>query len=612
VCGIAGYIGPERVDEARQNACLALMHRRGPDAKGSYRHLEGGGRHVLLIHSRLSIIDLDPRAHQPYHQDGRSLVFNGEIYNYVELAQQLKAKGQPLQTRSDTEVLFSMLGAEGVASLDKCEGMWAFAYYDEMRECLWLSRDRFGEKPLYVFEDATGLYFGSEVKYIQALRRSPLKPNRKQLYRQLINGYKSLYKSGETFFEGVYEIPPAQVWAFKAGRKADKQSYWSSSFQPDDTMSRQEAVAGARKALLRAMEIRLRSDVPLAFCLSGGVDSNSLVSIAKRLFDYDVHGFTIMNTDARYDERELVEESVRELSIRHTPIPVETTDFLPRLRELVRQHDAPVVTITYYAQWLLMKKVAEAGYKISISGTGADEVFSGYYDHHLAYLRDIQHEKELFDVSLNFWTTHIQPIVRNPHLQRHDLFIDKPMHRDHIFMRNEEFADYLYEDWFEPFTEKNWCSCEHLLRCRMLNEIREETVPPILHEDDLNAMYYSIENRSPFLDRELFEYSMSIPTRHLIHRGYAKSILREALGDILPPAVRDERRKVGFNAPLFSYLDVGNPAVRGQVLDDSPIYDLVKRERIEALLQKDALPNSESKFLFSFINAKIFLEEFGS
>jgi asparagine synthase (glutamine-hydrolysing) len=350
--------------------------------------------------------------------------------------------------------------------------------------------------------------------------------------------------------------------------------------------------------------------VPLAFCLSGGVDSNALIAIAKRVFGYDVHGFTIMNTDERYEEREMVEHAVAALELRHTAIDLETDGFLDKLRILVRQHDAPVYTITYYVQWQLMQRIAEHGYRISISGTGADELFSGYYDHHNAYLHDIHDDAALHDEALGHWREHVAPIVRNPYLQDAGVFVKDPALRDHIYLNAEDFALYLRKPWREPFAEELYTS--GLLRNRMMNELFHESVPPILHEDDLNAMYYSIENRSPFLDSTLFDTCARIPTRHLIRRGRAKAVLRDAVRGIAPDQIIDNPRKVGFNAPIGDLLDTTDPATRDYLLDDSPIFELVRRDRVETLIDKAHLPNSESKFLFYLLNAKIFLEEFAA
>jgi len=373
-------------------------------------------------------------------------------------------------------------------------------------------------------------------------------------------------------------------------------------------MTYAEAVAGARERLIRSVELRLRADVPLAFCMSGGVDSNSLISIAKRVFDYDVHGFTIANTDSRYEEQDMVDLAVSDLGIRHTSISVNTTDFLPNLRILIRQHDAPVYTISYYAHWLLMESVAAHGYRIAVSGTAADELYTGYYDHHLAYLYEVRNQPELHSASVTAWENHIRPIVRNPFLSDPDCFIKDPAFREHIFMGADQFARYLTNPWEEPFVEGEYSS--RLLRNRMLNELFHEAVPVILHEDDLNAMYFSIENRSPFLDRNLIEFCNRIPSQFLIRDGRAKAVLRESMREIVPQPVLDNRRKVGFNAPIFSFLDLQDPKVRAYLLDDSPIFDHIHREAIENIVDKSHLPNSESKFLFYFLSSKLFLEEF--
>lgn len=609
MCGIAGFVGTQVIPDESVQACLKRMGRRGPDATGVRRFTTRSGRQVLLMHSRLAIIDLDPRANQPINVGPRWMIFNGELYNYVELSERLRREGTRFRTRSDTEVFLAALNHDGWEMLDQAEGMWALAVYDEDDGSLTLSRDRFGEKPLYVARTAEGLYFGSEPKFLFELMGRRLPVNREHLCRYLVNGYKSIYKSKAAFFEGLEELPLASLLRIDADGKETETRYWMPSYRPQDSMSYQEAVSGVRERLLRSLRIRLRGDVPLAFLMSGGVDSNALISFAKRLCDYDVHGFTIMNMDERYDERELVEQSARELGIRHTAVQVTSDRFLQQLRELVQYHDAPVFTITYYVQWLLMREVHAHGYKISISGTGADELLTGYYDHHLMHLAEIR-QQPTYHSTLEAWQQHIQPVVRNPYLGNPRLFIDDPDFRDHIFLNHEGFAAYLTRPFEEPFTEERYTGS--LLRNRMLNEMFHEAVRVILHEDDLNAMYFSIENRSPFLDRQLFEFCYSIPTAHLIRDGFNKVVLRDAVRGIAPDCVVNERRKVGFNAPVLSFLDTADPNVRAALLADSPVFELIRRDKIGQLLNKRDLPNSESKFLFYFVNAKTFLEEFAA
>ena len=613
MCGIAGYAGPDPLASERIERARKLLHHRGPDHSAHRSFVTLAGRHVTLMYARLSIIDLDPRANQPLRSGSRWLTYNGELYNYLELRERLVRKGVAFDTRSDTEVLVKAIDHLGWDALDACEGMWAFATYDDAEGTLALCRDRFGEKPLYVHRDADGgLYFASEPKALFALLGRALPPNLGHIRRFLVNGYKSLYKRGETFFEGLSELDPGSVLVVDAAGVERDWRYWNAPTPAAVEMEFEDAAAGTRERLIRSVELRLRADVPLAFCMSGGVDSVSLISIAARELGQDVHGFTIVNSDARYEEQAMVELAVAQLGIRHTPVRLDTADFLARLRAVVRQHDSPVATISYFVQWLLMGAIHEGGYRVSVSGTGADELFSGYYDHHLAYLREVHDDAALHASARAAWERHVQPLVRNPYLREPALFVRDATFRDHIYLGADEFASWLSDGCAgasEPFGERDYTP--DLLRNRMLNELFAEAVPVILHEDDLNAMSFSIENRSPFLDRDLFEFSLTIPTRHLIRDGRTKAVLRESMRGIAPDAVLDNRRKVGFNAPLFDLLDPTDPAVRAELDADSPIWEVVDRDRVTTLLAQQELPNSRSKFLFSVLASKMFLEECG-
>lgn len=607
MCGIAGYIGLHRPSEDKARACLTLMRHRGPDGSGEYRVLDADGQHVLLLHSRLAIIDLDMRSNQPFRSGQLVLSFNGEIYNYLELRAGLEQMGESFATASDTEVLARGLALRGSEFLAKCEGMWALAAYDEDSGTLLLSRDRFGEKPLWLYRAEHGLYFASEVKLLAALAGIRFQPNLRHLSRYLVYGYRRLFSGQDTFFHGIEPLE-AGTWLSMGPHGQEDGRYWMPRFAPEEAMTYEEAVAGARERLLEAVQLRLRADVPLAFCLSGGVDSNTLVSIAKRVFGYDVHGFTIANTDERYAEQDLVANAVTELGIRHTSVPLRTSGFLPGLRKLVRTHDAPVSTITWYAHWLLMERVAAHGYKISITGSAADELFTGYYDHQLMYLAAVSGNPELYAEALAHWRKHVAPSVRNPVLRNPTAFIENPGLRAHLFPEAERWASCLLEPFCEDFAEER--HCDEVLRNRMLNELRRESVPVILHEDDLNAMHFSIENRSPFLDSALAAHCLRIPARHLVRHGYAKAVLREAMRGIVPDAVLDNRIKTGFNAPIEGFLDRGDASVRAEALADGPLWGHVRRKAIQELLDKPALTSGESAFLFSVLCAKMFLEEY--
>jgi len=609
MCGIAGYIGTRPPGEARVAAALAALGHRGPDHAGAERVATPDGGWCVLCHTRLSIIDLDPRADQPFRDGPRLLALNGELYDYREVRTALEAEGERFATASDTEVMARAIGAWGWGALDRMEGMWALALYDEGTGELSLCRDRFGEKPLHLHRDDDGLWFASEPPALFALMGRALGPDREHLRRFLVNGYKSLGTVDRTWFEGVRELPPATLLTARARGAERRRVYWRPSVAQEPDMSREEAVAGARERLIRSVELRLRADVPLAFCLSGGVDSVGLAGIATRALGRRVHGFTVVNTDARYEEADMVAAAVTDLGVDHHEVPLETGAFLPRLRGLVGAHGAPVATITWYAHWRLMERVAAEGYRVSVSGTAADELFSGYYDHHLMYLREVHGDPALHGASRDAWQRWVRPLTRNPHLRDADLFVRDPGFREHVILDADVFSGWLTEPFAEPFSEGAYG--DDLLRRRMLNELMHEAVPVILREDDRNAMHWSVENRSPYLDRPLAEHCARIPTRHLVRDGYAKSVLRDALRGLAPDAVLDNRRKVGFNAPIGDLLDRSDPAVRAEVLADSPVWDLVRREAVAELMDAPDLPNSRSKFLFTFLNVKMFLEECG-
>ncbi len=604
MCGIAGYIGTAIIDPARIDRCLRAMHHRGPDHSAAYHHVRKG-RHVHLLHSRLSIIDLDPRANQPMKFGDSVMVFNGALYNYRELARRLDICTNPLCTSSDTEILLRVLVENDWSALSECEGMWAFAVYNERTGELDLCRDRFGEKPLHLFETEHGIYFGSEVKFIRELLGRPFEVNVSHLHRFMVNGYKSLYKCDERYFKGLKDVPPATIVRVHTDGTCKQRDYWHLDSSTDESMSFDEAAAGLRERLIQSVEWRMRSDVPVAFLLSGGVDSNSLLGIARRVFGHRVSAFTVACDDERYDERHAVSAAADELNIDHVLIELKPQDTLEPLRRLVRHREAPLATISYYAQSLLMQAIAEAGCRVVMSGVGADELLTGYYDHHNAYLASI--DGELHSAARREWSEHIGPAVRNPHLRNPDLFIENAEFRDHIFLDADVFAEFLTVPWSEPFEETKYCS--DLLRNRMRNELHHEIVPVMLHEDDANAMQHGLENRSPFLDRSTVEWCCRIPTRHLIREGFAKAVLREAMRNIAPESVLSQRRKTGFNAPIASMLNLSNSAIRRELLDDSPIFQYVHRDAIARLLDESNWPNSRSKFLFNFVNCKLFLEE---
>jgi asparagine synthase (glutamine-hydrolysing) len=605
VCGIAGAFGFDQPDDQRVVRTLALMRNRGPDGKG-FRRERLGHIPLTLLHTRLAIIDLDPRSDQPFEHDDCVLICNGEIYNYIELRSDLIALGYHFKTESDTEVMicaYRQYGIEGC--LDRFEGMWAFALLDRRDQVLILSRDRFGEKPLYFTVSGGNLYFGSEVKFLAALSGRHPPVNADQICRYLVNGYKSLQKGDETFYRSVHELPAASYAVLERPGQPVPKRFWELSYRPRE-MTAEQALEGTRERLVEAVRIRLRTDVPLAFCLSGGVDSATLVSIAARRFGQSVHAFSVIDDDPRFDERKNISAVVADLGCSSHQIHSSKGEFPERIRKLVAYHGQPVATVSYYMHSFLSEAIAGAGFKVVLSGTAADELFTGYYDHYLFWLAEYASGPDgaaLIEEWRNGYGRH----VRNPLLQDPLAFAGDASSRRHIYFDAERFASYLTRDFAEPFAETQYTS--NLLRNRMLNELFHESIPVILREDDLNSMAVSVENRSPYLDRSLADFMSTVPNRHMIKGGYAKWLLRAAGEGTVVDTVRLDKIKRGFNASMDSLIDRRDRKTREWLLDESPIFDLVRRKAIENIIDFPSLDDGNNKYLFSFVSAKTFLEQ---
>ena len=605
MCGIAGFIGKQRINKQRiKKGCDAMNHR-GPDDSGLFSK-DYNTISIVLGHKRLSIIDLDSRSKQPFYFDNSVLIFNGEIYNFLKIRNELIELGHYFKTSSDTEVLSHALRQWGTKALNKLEGMWAFAWFDIKKNELILSRDRFGEKPLYIWKTNEGIFFASEIQALKKIVGLNPTINLNHMQRFLVNGYKSLHKYKETFFNEIFELSKGNYAKIDHSLKINEKSYWKPKFNENKNLTFDDCKNLVRETLIKAVQKQLQSDVPLAFCMSGGVDSNSLMAISKKIFNYDVHGFTVDSSDPRYSEKKMVLSTIKDLNIKNTFIEPNKKNFLKNLKSLICNRASPVYTIANFCHSELMRSISNKGYKVCIGGAGADELFSGYYDHHLFYLRQIKNDKKLFKKSLNNWKNKILKITRNPFLKDYKTFLSDKKPRNHIFLNNEIFSSFLKSGWRERFVESKFTSGE--LRNRMLNEIFNETIPAILHEEDLNAMSYSIENRTPFLDNKLFEACSLIPTKFLINNGETKSVLRESMKGIVLDKVLKNTKKVGFNASILELMNFKDPKVRSEILDDSKIFEFVDKGKIEKLFKINKMTNSYSKFLFAFVSSKLFMD----
>lgn len=598
-------IGPNALDEATAARALASMAHRGPDGQGMHHARVGRGQ-VSLLHTRLAIIDPEPRSAQPFHHDSLTLIFNGEIYNYVELRAELESAGCQFRTDSDTEVLIQGYGYWGAAVLDRLEGMWALAIADPRRGGVFLARDRFGEKPLYLHGQANRLLFASEIKTLAALTSAPFMPNTKRLHRFIAQGYRSLFRDRETFFKDVSLFPAAHCAFVKPGEDWTPKPYWQPSLASKD-MSWKEASERVEVEIDRAISIRLRADVPVAISLSGGVDSNVLAGRAVHDHSQNLHSFSMLEAERDYDESAAIRAATAALGTPHHEIRVSTDGFVDRLGRMAHIYDGPVPSLGMYLDGFLAESVAEAGFKVLMNGNGADEIFSGYYDHYLIWLAtQCQEHPEAWNDLVRAWRQGMGRHVRNPMLQDPALFIDQPNFRDHLHLNAPDVARVLRDSPEATFREAQYC--DDPLRNRMLNELMHETVPILTWSQDSHYMAHSIENRAAYLDRGLIDVMAQIPTRHLIHKGYTKALLRHAGRMRVPDQVLWQTQKLGFNAPILSLLDREDANIRERLLADSAYWDLVDRDTMARLLAPETPLDGQDNLLFCLISARLFYE----
>lgn len=608
MCGVAGSIGIKEASRRDPALILSSMRTRGPDSEGYFCSDIITGP-VALYQTRLAILDVDPRSDQPFVKDGLVLIYNGEIYNHKEIRRELSLLGASFKTESDTETILEAYRHWGVGAEKKFEGMWAFALLDQNKGSVWLSRDRFGEKPLYLYRQGEALFFASEVKAIAAMAGGWPGVNLRQLRRYLVNGYKSLFPSDETFFEGVRELPAGHSMLICETISVEPRPYWQLRFSPQ-AMSFDEACEQSKELVEQAVRRKLQSDAPLAIRLSGGIDSNVIMGMALNRLGADVATFSAVSEDPRYDESATIDRAIAFYGGNHHRVVIPKSGFVDRMTKMVEYFDGPVMTISYYIHALVSEAMQSAGFKVSLGGTGADEIFSGYYDHYLFWLArmaELDPSEAAIADRAQAWAGTYGQFVRNPFLQDPAAFIKNKCDRRHIFLGADGFSDYLNEPFFEPHQEKSYC--DDLFRNRMYNELFGETVPVMLHEDDLASMMFSVENRAVFLDADLVTFLSTVPTEHFINEGLPKALLRRAGDAIAPPDLMSNPRKQGINAPVTEFADFSRGEGRSLLLDEGPLYEIVDRNKVEALVSSEVSLNSESKFLFSLIAARLFLDQ---
>ena len=601
MCGIAALVaaaGP--VDLTALRAMTDIVRHRGPDDEGfvafggdSLHPTAWGGAdtpdafvaphhpylpnsrvpernnqlHVALGHRRLSIIDLSPAGHQPMCSPDRGvwMVYNGEVYNHVELRVELEARGHAFRSHSDTEVMLAAYSEWGIDCLHRFNGMFAFVLVDRARRRMLAARDRFGVKPLYWWTSPSGLVaFASEIKQFTVLPGWQATLNAQRCYDFLRWG--ACEHTDESLFTGVRQLRGGEVVEIDLDHPrphaAISPRRWYELRARSFSGGLTDAAEAFRDLLTDAVRLRLRADVPVGSCLSGGLDSSSIVCVANGLLRAEgaagqQRTFSAASDVARYDERRFVEAVVARTNVTAREIFPRRADLLAEVDRITWHQDEPFGSTSIYAQWQVFRLAAENGVKVMLDGQGADESLAGYHAFFGARLASLARRLRWGEVAREVEALRQYHGYPARWALREGLAAVLPRSAARILRPLVE-GNARAHDWLDlrrlgaarrhPFDELEGvhrASVDSLSRAQLLRT----SLPMLLHWEDRDSMAHSIEARVPFLDFRLVELALGLPEEFKIAEGVTKRVLREAMTGILPETVRIRTDKLGFQTP---------------------------------------------------------------
>jgi asparagine synthase (glutamine-hydrolysing) len=577
MCGIAVIARLPRVhvERATLAALTDVVRHRGPDGSGfSFLMSDGseappGARDwtVGLGHRRLAIIDLSDSGRQPMARDGGLWVtYNGEMYNYVELRNELRSLGHVFRSTSDTEVLLAAYDEWGPDCFARMKGMWGLALLDGRRRKLVLCRDRLGIKPLYMLRGDGYVSAVSELKQFAWLPHVRLRPNPDAVSDYVLTGYEEPWR---TFFAG---IEPMAAGTYLEVDLRDLSatlpvSYWAPENVRPCVTDRREAAELFGAGLARSVHEHLRSDVPVACALSGGLDSSSIAVLvqARMPRGSTLHTFTASFPGDAIDELPFVEEVVRALHATAHIVTPNPEHFLMDLDAFILAHDEPVGSLSMYAGYTVARLMHEANIKVTLNGQGGDEILAGYWQSYFSYLLGLARGQRFVTL-----LTHVAGAAA-PGGNR-ELLVQAPGMLRRYRERRAAAAQRITRILSMPEHE------------RRLYEIRNLHLPRLLKWDDRNYMAFSVEGRYPFLDHNLIELALTFHPEVLYDRGWVKAPLRHYMAQLLPRLVLGRRVKIGFETPQDAWLrGTLQPMVHSLLQSDSPAWSYVSRDRVRHL-----------------------------
>jgi asparagine synthase (glutamine-hydrolysing) len=596
------------------------MHHRGPDDGGSFT-----APGVWLGHRRLAILDLSDAGHQPLvdPETGTVIVFNGEIFNYLELRDTLQGHGHRFHGHSDTEVLLRAYLQWGADCLRRLNGMWAFVIWDPRRRRAFFSRDRFGIKPLFMARIGDGLALASEPKALLELDPALRRPDLRAVGRLLAD--QQVYVDGHSFYESISVFPAAHAGHFAPGdRRAEIEPYWA---LPEPGEASGASATDFPERFERSVALRLRSDVPLAITLSGGLDSTAVLHAACRGLgpETPLHAYTAVYDDHGADGQWLDERVAARSAIAPYATGVlhevgaQSDDLLSTLRRIVWHMDGPGFSPAVLPLWQIMRGVRAGGVTVVLEGQGADELLGGYAGHVAAALRDAlgtaARERRPEAVAAVARSAAAVAGAFSARRVLGDLVAGWSPHAQRLDLRRRTLRDVLVADLMPassaPPTSRGQDGPGHLER-RLRADFGRELLPAFLHYGDAISMAHSIESRLPFLDHELVESCARLPARDKVRDGVTKAVLRDYLRARGHADIAGTRRKRGFPTPAGQWLARDQGAVLREVLLDPGAASApwLRRPALErAITRLAGGHHAQADALFSLLSTELWLGE---
>lgn len=577
MCGISGIISKENqpvADTLIRTMNDRIAHR-GPDGEGFY-----AGTNFAFGHRRLAILDLSPAGHQPmFFGEELVLVFNGEIYNYIEIRTELQALNYTFTSDSDTEVILAAYHCWGQECVKHFNGMWAFALYDKTQGIIFCSRDRFGVKPFYYCNTSRYFAFGSEIRQLLPLNGS-VRANENRVLDYLVAGLEEHTK--ETFFEGILKLPPSHNLVYQlADHSFSIKRYYEISTRPAiAAMSESEAIKVYMNEFERSIQLRLRSDVKVGTCLSGGLDSSAVAAVASKQYG-DLAGRRFSAIHARSTEKESDESRFAQTVADFAALDLQlvepgSDDFLRVLDDVINTQEEPFGSPSVFMQYFVLQKARSLNCIVMLDGQGGDETLLGYEKYYPAYLMDLRGLKKwrgFLDASKNSKLSRKEVLFYFVYFTRYKIRL-KRLKRRSSFVREEFLKNYRSEEL------KKMANAYLRISDLQRLEIESTQLPALLKYEDKNSMRHSVETRLPFLDFNVVETALSIKSEYKIHNGWTKYVLRKGLENRLPDSVVWRKNKLGFNAPEKTWLNGIETKIESELQASGLIRKYVDLERL--------------------------------